>query len=78
MAMERGIVLVCESREFVGFKFKRELQNLKANPALNSFLCEIRDEAHDLCLGKVKTQLSSLRNQMKRKSEALSSDFKIN
>lgn len=64
-----------ESTEFVGFKFKRKLQSLKANSVLNSFLWEMGDKP-DLRLGKF--QLSSFSNQMKRQSKSLLSNFKTN
>lgn len=55
-----------ESRELLGFKFKRELQKSESKPpVLNGFQCEVRDEVQDLGLGKSKTQLSSLSKQNK-------------
>lgn len=69
MAMERGrgIELVLRVGSSLGSNFRGSSKNLRANPVLNGFHCEMRDEPQDLCLGKVKTQLSSLSKQMKRK-----------
>lgn len=69
MAMERGrcIALVLKVGSSLGSILRGSYKNLRANPVLNSLRCEMRDEPQDLCLEKVKTQLSSLSKQMKRK-----------
>lgn len=47
----------------VGSNLRGSYENLRANPVLNGFQCQMRDEPQGLCLGKVKTQLSSLSKQ---------------
>lgn len=57
MERGRGIELVLKVGSSLGSNFRGSYKNLRANPVLNGFHCEMRDEPQDLCLGKVKTQL---------------------